>query len=200
MPGATPQPIAIQEIEVARVSDIAAIPCAFAVERIFDVVQSTERGLDLVERKAEAPFIKDYDGIAGNRPAEWADEFDLSNWGLLMALESALPVGSALIAFDTPGLDMLEARRDLAVIWDLRVRPEKRGQGIGARLIRGAESWALARDCREIRVETQNINIAACRCYARAGFHLLQANAGFYPDHPDEIQLIWTKALERAEP
>jgi hypothetical protein len=43
-------------------------------------------------------------------------------------------VGGAVIAFDTANIDMLEGRRDLVVLWDLRLRAEERDQGIGSQL------------------------------------------------------------------
>ncbi|MBT2189358.1 GNAT family N-acetyltransferase [Sphingobium nicotianae] len=191
--------IDIEEVSVALVPDIAAISCAFRVERICDVIGNDDGGFDLVERTIATPYIKDYDGIAGNRPGSWVERFDLSHWGLLLARADEQNVGSALIAFDAADLDMLEGRHDLAVIWDLRVLATAREQGIGTRLIATAESWAKQHGCNEIRVETQNINLAACRCYARAGFRLIRANEDAYPEHPDETQLIWTKRLERGE-
>jgi GNAT superfamily N-acetyltransferase len=38
-----------------------------------------------------------------------------------------------------------------------------RGLGIGAALFRAAERWAVARGARWLKVETQNVNVAACR-------------------------------------
>ena len=90
---------------------------------------------------------------------------------------------------------MLEGREDLALIWDLRVAAAFRGQGVGARLIDAAEEWARSHACRELKVETQNINLPACRFYARCGFELSAVNRRAYPELPDEIQLLWSKRL-----
>ena len=94
---------------------------------------------------------------------------------------------------------MLEGRDDLAVLWDLRVSPDARGQGIGHHLFAAAEDWARARGCREIKIETQNNNVAACRFYARQGCVLQTVRENAYPDLPDETQLIWHKPLTAAE-
>jgi GNAT superfamily N-acetyltransferase len=90
---------------------------------------------------------------------------------------------------------MLEGRDDLAVLWDIRVSPEARGRGVGAALFRAAERWAKARGCLHLRVETQNINVAACRFYARQGCVLRAVNRHAYAELPDEIQLLWDKIL-----
>lgn len=158
-------------------------------------VAAAEDGFALTERILAAPYIKDYDGLAGEGPAEWPKHFDLSGWGFFAARVQGRRVGGAAVAFDTPGVHMLEGRRDLAVLWDLRVAPGARGLGVGAALFRAAEAWARARGCRELKVETQNVNVPAGRFYARQGYVLAEANRGAYPALPDEVQLIWRKEL-----
>src|SRR5262249_9175844 len=121
-----------------------------------------------------------------------------SNWGLLSAHAGGHRVGGVVIAFRSPGVDMLEGRTDLAVIWDLRVRPEARGRGVGAALFRAAEAWAAARGCRRLKVETQNINVPACRFSARQGCVRGAITRLAYDELPDETQLIWYKDLRGA--
>jgi GNAT superfamily N-acetyltransferase len=90
---------------------------------------------------------------------------------------------------------MLEGRRDLAVLWDLRVAPEARGQGVGAALFQAAEAWAAARGCRQMKVETQNVNVPACRFYASQGCVLGAIHRFAYPELPHEVQLLWYRDL-----
>lgn len=101
-----------------------------------------------------------------------------------------------MVAHDSPGLLMLEGRRDLAVLWDIRVAPEVRGHGIGSALWQEVEIWASLRACRHLKVETQNTNVGACNFYARQGCYLGAMNRYAYPELPDEIQLLWYKDLE----
>jgi GNAT superfamily N-acetyltransferase len=131
------------------------------------------------------PYVKDFAG-----PAEWRASFDVSKWGCVVAWVDGHRVGGAVIAFDTPGVTMLEGRRDLAVLWDLRVAPEMRGRGVGTALFREVEKWAIAHGCRELEIETQNTNVRACRFYERRGCELRDS-------HPvgDEVQLLWWKPL-----
>jgi GNAT superfamily N-acetyltransferase len=93
---------------------------------------------------------------------------------------------------------MLEGRRDLSVLWDIRVAPDARGRGVGSALFERVEAWALAQRCRQLRVETQNINVPACGFYARHGCELRAAHPA-YPDLPNEIQLLWYKDLRIAK-
>jgi len=104
-------------------------------------------------------------------------------------------IGGATVAYDTPGLDMLEGRSDLAVLWDIRVVPAHRRHGVGAELFKAAETWALERQCRQLKVETQNVNVTACRFYARRGCVLRAAHRQVYPRCPAELQLLWYKDL-----
>jgi ribosomal protein S18 acetylase RimI-like enzyme len=186
----------LREEDMTALAEHANISIAFNVDRIL-MVSLKEKGLDEFtwsERKLDAPYVKDYDVI--DRPAQWAERFDTSNWGLISAYSMGQRVGGTVIAVKTPALDMLEGRSDLAVLWDLRVYPDFRGQGIGSALIRAAEKWAAKRGCREIKVETQNINLAACRLYERQGFVLGAINRFAYSELPDETQLLWHKRLE----
>jgi GNAT superfamily N-acetyltransferase len=90
---------------------------------------------------------------------------------------------------------MLVGRRDLAVLWDLRVAPAARRRGVGAALFRAAAAWAAARGCAQLKVETQNVNVPACRFYARQGCVLGAIDRFAYPGLPHEVRLLWYTAL-----
>lgn len=188
--------IEVREEPFAAIADYAAVPIAFEVRRTLDVevIDAGLGGFVLSERPVDVPYVKDYDVLDGG-PARWAERFDLSNWGLLAARAGGRMVGGAAVACDTPALAMLEGRRDLAVLWDIRVAPEARGAGVGAALFRAAQAWAAARGCRQLKVETQNINVPACRFYARQGCVLGVIHRFAYPELPHEVQLLWMKDL-----
>jgi GNAT superfamily N-acetyltransferase len=141
------------------------------------------------------PHRKDYDSINGEHPSDWAKRFDLSNWVIFSAWMNGRHVGGAIVAFHTPELTMLEGRDDLAVLWDIRVSPEARHQGVGTALFQAVEACAFAEGCKQLKIETQNINVAACRFYARQGCVLRSVNHQAYSELPDEIQLLWYKDL-----
>ncbi len=173
------------------------VPIAFWVNARL-VVQPVENGLGgllLQEEPVTPPYLKDYDALEGEGPSPWREHFDLSHWTVLSVCEAERQVGGAVLAWNTPDLDMLEGRSDLAVLWDVRVHPEYRGHGVGHRLFTAAADWARARGCRMLKVETQNINVPACRFYARQGCELRTIRSGAYPDLPEEVQLLWYKRL-----
>lgn len=184
----------IREEPVTALDEYATVPIAFEVRSVFEVVEKGGR-FELTERPVAVPYVKDHDAIPGEGPAAWPQHFDVANWALFAAWRGGRRVGGAAVAFDTPGVDVLEGRRDMAALWDIRVAPDVRGMGIGTALFRAAEAWARDRGCGEIKVETQNIDVPACRFYARQGCVLAEANRGAYPSLPHEVQLIWRKPL-----
>ena len=189
--------IEIREDSASALAEYARVPIAFEVKEIFDVTVSDDvsGGFVLMKRRLEVPYVKDYDEIEGESPAHWAQRFDVSNWEFLAAHDEDRRVGGAALVFDTAGIDMLEGRSDMAVLWDVRVAPWARGRGVGSSLFRAAEARALARGCRELKIETQNINLPACRFYARQGCDLRAISRSAYPQFPHEIQLLWYKQL-----
>jgi len=174
--------------------EYAAIPIAFGVTSVLSARHGAGGSFVLTERRLDSPYVKDYDAI-GDRPLDWIRRFDTSRWALFLARAEGRGVGGATVAVGTPGLDMLEGRSDLAVLWDIRVAPSARGQGVGRALFEAARAWALASGCRELKVETQNINVPACRFYAALGFQLRVVRNDAYPQCPGEAQFLWYTAL-----
>jgi ribosomal protein S18 acetylase RimI-like enzyme len=188
--------VEITESAASYPEDYANIPIAFVVRQILKVVPGPKLGeFCLDEHALPAPYVKDYDAIRSEHPSTWARRFDISNWVFLSAQLDGHCVGRAAVASKTPELNILGDRDDLAVLWDIRVAPDARGKGIGTALFRAAENWARLKGLRQLKVETQNINVAACRFYERLGCKLLKVNPNAYPELHDEVQLLWYKDL-----
>jgi GNAT superfamily N-acetyltransferase len=187
--------IDVAEEPLTALAEYALLPIAFPVDQVLDVTARADGGFDLSARRLAVPYVKDYDAGEGEGPLHWSRRFDLSNWTLFTARVSGSPVGGATVAFDTPGLTMLEGRRDLSVLWDIRVAPNARGKGIGSALFEKVEAWARAHSCRQLKIETQNINVRACLFYARHGCELRAVHHAAYPGLPEEIQFLWYKDL-----
>ena len=187
----------IRREQADRLADYAEVPIAFTVTSRLRFPDEAD-GVDFrraVEERVDPPWVKDYDAIRGEGPTRWAKRFDLTNWVVLSAFLGPARVGGAVVAWHTEGVEMLEGRTDLACLWDLRVHPQHRGEGIGSRLVEEAVRWAAERGCRELTVETQDINVPACRCYAARGFRLRDVRPGAYPDLPGETMLLWSLDL-----
>jgi len=189
--------VEVREEPPTSLEEYEGVPIAFEVRSVLDVAGRPDAPgrFVLTERPLDTPYRKDYDAADGGGPSLWPESFDLSTWGLFAARAGGRRVGGAAVAFGDRRVEMLEGREDLAVLWDIRVSPEWRGLGVGARLFRAAEDWARARGCRQLKVETQNVNVPACRFYERRGCVLAVVDRTAYPSLPGEIQLLWYKAL-----
>jgi GNAT superfamily N-acetyltransferase len=191
--------IEVTEEPMTALPEYARVPIIFTVDSVLDVTSQDDGlgGYASSERRLDVPYEKDYDAIADEGPLQWAHRFNLSNWALFMARRATRIVGGATVAFDTPGLTMLEGRRDLAILWDIRVSPDARRRGVGSALLERVEGWAQLHGCRQLKIETQNTNVRACRFYEQRGYELRAINRAAYPELPEEIQLLWYKDLPR---
>ena len=194
--------VEIGEIGPDQLCRYAGVPIWFVVDAILrvDVIDGGLGGFRLVEVRVDPPTVKDYDAQsdAEERPPGWPRRFDVSRWGFFLAEEDGRAVGGATVVIDTPEVYMLEGRTDLAVLWDIRVHPDRRGRGIGSRLFQHAVRWARGRGCRQLKVETQNVNVRACRFYARQGCELGAIHRYGYAGCPEvahEAMLLWYRPL-----
>lgn len=183
-------PIAIvaRRATAEELREYARVPIAFTVDRTLDIDVDAFGTTRIVEYPV-APYVKDYDALEA--PPAWAELFDVSRWGVIVATSNDVRVGGAVLAYDTPGVDMLGGRGDRAVLWDLRVDPAWRGHGVGRRLFDASMTWARARACRELIVETQNVNATACRFYARMGGTVHSIEPRAYPGLPHETRVLY---------
>lgn len=191
--------VRIEGIAVQKLSEYAGIPIAFSVASVLDVesIDKGLRGMYMREKKVATPYIKNYDSYDGG-PERWLKRFDVSNWAFFLAYTQNRPVGGAAVAFHTPGVNMLVNRNDLAVLWDLRIHPDYRRRGIGTQLFKHAAKWAQSKGCIQLKIETQNVNVPACRFYTKQGCHLGEINRYAYAGHREvahEIMLVWYLSL-----
>jgi GNAT superfamily N-acetyltransferase len=185
----------IVEEPPARFAECAKISIGFEVRSVLEFTGDDPNSAVLTEVPVAHPWTKDYDTIEGEGPANWARRWDVTNWALLSAYSNGKLIGSCAVARDTPGVNMLQSRSDWAAIWDLRIAHDYRRHGIGSQLFRAAAGWARGQACRELHVETQNINVPACRFYQRQGCRLRSIDRFAYEGVPDEIRLIWSLEL-----
>jgi GNAT superfamily N-acetyltransferase len=188
------------EIEIVEelpeiLAEYEKVPISFEVETIFrvELLKDGLGGVKLMEEAVEKKFVKDYD--EHEKPSQWIERFDLTNWGIISAFDGEKRIGGAAIAFKSPEIHLLEGRADLACLWDLRVAPEYRGKGFGNRLFENVLNWAKQRNCGLFKVETQNINVPACRFYVRQDCRLGAFNLHAYPEAMNEVQLVWYRKL-----
>jgi GNAT superfamily N-acetyltransferase len=186
--------VEIAQIGVDRLAEYAAVPIRFEVTSRLCVepMKGGLEGVRLREVAVDPPYTKDYDETDDSGPLYDATQFDLSKWGLFLALAGGKSVGAAAVAMNAPGLFMVDGRREIAVLWDIRVRPGHRAEGVGTELFTAAADWARAHGATQLRVETQNINVPACRFYARMGCRLGNLCRHAYAEpYANEAMLEW---------
>ncbi|MBT6614657.1 MAG: GNAT family N-acetyltransferase [Deltaproteobacteria bacterium] len=69
------------------------------------------------------------------------------------------------------------------------------GNGIGQKLFDAAVQWAKDKMCKELKVETQNINFGANKFYKKQGCRISAIERSAYETHPNEVKLVWSLML-----
>jgi len=193
------------EVTSALLDEYATISAAFETHTRLEVTRTSSSDapdvtFDIHEQPLASPLHKDYDTIdvGANHPRHWLHQHDPSQWGFFLARDaSSTLVGAAAVAppraAPAPPDD-----HETAVLWDIRVQPSHRGQGVGSTLFQHARDWAAVIGAHRLEIETQDTNPAACRFYQRQGCHLIAVDPTAYRDSPDvqhEVMLTWSLAV-----
>ena len=152
--------------------------CDFSFEVAAELVEPFEA---MQTAPVEPPYRKDY----GFDADELADYLDLSDGGLFVALANRAPIAYMAVS---------QGWNNYAVIEDIAVDAPHRGNGIARLMLDTAAAWARETSLAGLRLETQSVNVAACRVYKRYGFLLGGHDRYLYRGlHPDsrEIALFW---------
>jgi GNAT superfamily N-acetyltransferase len=159
---------------------VEAIDTSFVTDVVFDM-QLRERGIELLERKLEAPLRKAYSIREVFAP--WAD------WETGWVAEQDGVHGVAAVAY--------EAWHRRLVLWFLYIAPAWRRQGVGRALLAEVEAHGRERGATHVWLETSNVNVPGVRAYNRLGYALCGADARYYgPYMPGETALYLAKSLE----
>lgn len=69
-------------------------------------------------------------------------------------------------------IELASTWNELASIEHIVVAHAFRGRGVASALIGFAKSWALSKQLKGVRLETQSNNVGACKLYLRNGFEV----------------------------
>ena len=185
--------IDIREIKQDAFPSYSAVSPEYMVESEFECIPADGGlgGILLRERKLSQAYPKyqDDDG-----PAEWSREFDTNTWGFFLASDGNTPVGAAAVATPSCGMVAAGGRNDIAVLWDIRVHENHRRHSLGTQLFRRGALWARGHGFGVLGIETQNVNVPACRFYARHACELVEIRRTGYSGCravAHEAMLIW---------
>jgi GNAT superfamily N-acetyltransferase len=182
-------------IEVTLVQPAAEVLERYAgVASEFEVVARLEsKALDsgaIVPVALDRTYAKSLD----DDPRDWTQRYDLGRWALFLASDGGTTAGACAVACGVPNL-YFESEPDDALLWDIRVAPSHRGRGIGKALLNAAIAWAWEEGCKNLLIETQDTNVAACQLYSSAGCTVASVQRGVYETYPDESLVVWRLPL-----
>jgi streptothricin acetyltransferase len=123
--------------------------------------------------------------LAVCRKDELAEYLNRPDAGFFVAEVDSSPIGYVVVT---------QGWNNYAIIEDITVDAPHRGSGVARLMMDAAVEWARGAALAGVRLETQSVNVAACRFYERYGFLLGGHDRYLYRGlHPDsrEIALFW---------
>ena len=138
------------------------------------------------------PYIKDL--AVYERATDYEKLFDISTWRFYMAFDGSKPVGAATVGGYTENCNMLAGRKDLCVLWDIRVLDGYKHQGIGQKLFDMAVAGGKEDGYKQMVIECQNTNVTACNFYKKQGAILGKVDMYAYYEESgleNEAQFLW---------
>ncbi|HEY40498.1 MAG TPA: GNAT family N-acetyltransferase [Dehalococcoidia bacterium] len=195
--------IKVRPVSEALLKKYSTIPLSVEVNSVLDIelLQDGLGGVVFHERELDSPLMK-YIEDEPDEIITWPESFDTGRWAVITAEEGGKLTGGLTIACRNPEIinnRILMGIDDLAVVWDIRVRPGYRRQGIGTQLFGKAIEWSRSRGYKQLSVETQNTNVPACRFYIKQGCRLGGINRYAYyhnPSYVDETQFEYYLDLQ----
>ena len=188
----------IREISPDLYTRYAEIDPSYKVTSVLKVVPIDNglSGFQFLEEEITPPYSKGADS-PDDSPTSWPPQQEPGEFAAFVAMNGNLFLGGVAIITNPTGAFLFERREELAGLWDIRVRPDRRGTGIGSQLLLHASNWAKKKGCTQLRVECQNVNVAACRFYAK---HCILGGMERYgyaacPDVAHETMFLWYRDL-----
>ncbi len=171
--------IVIRRLDASNQADLNRSDNSFTVD--VELCLHAEEGQISYTVRPVTPYIKRYDPEVYDVQA-YIGQSDHVAW---LAYVDGQLAGQILVH---------EHWNRFAIIWDIAVDPPFRRHGVGRQLIEQALQWARERGLPGVMLETQNINVVACRLYEACGFVLGGFDGYLYRGiTPDtrEIALFW---------
>lgn len=168
--------------------DYSRIDPSFEISSYYEIpVESNELDFSVYREVGTNPHTKNYDLIPGNSMEDWFNLFRMKTVLIFVTEENGERIGSSIAIVDNQNIDL----------WDLRIRKENRGKGIGRKFVKQIISILRKMNFSKIMIETQNNNVSACKLYSSLGFRIVSVERNAYsePDLRNEIRINWELTL-----
>ena len=170
----------IIELNNENLKDVNVTDNAFEVKS--RIIPNIEDG---IFRYKLEQIVKSYTKSYGNDEFDYTTYIDNPEKIVYLAYTGNSPAGQIILRINW---------NKYAYIEDIRVGRDNRRTGIGTRLMEAAVNWAKKGNMPGIMLETQDINVPACKFYESCGFKLggvdIYLYKGVTPEI-NEIALFW---------
>lgn len=144
------------------------------------VLRYAEDAWSYTEDLLDEPYDKAYP----DDDVDYTDYIDNSDMVMYLYVDDGQCMGRIRVRKNWNGYALVE---------DIEVNRCTRGKGIGRQLIRQAVEWAKQKKLGGIMLETQDINLLACRFYAQCGMEIGGIDHFLYSNSPaaGEKAIFW---------
>lgn len=118
------------------------------------------------------------DRMSARRLRHW---ISADNALLLVAIRSSELIGSCLV--------LTRSDSNAARLYSIAISKSARGQGLGGKLLRKAETLARSRGSSSMRLEVAAGNTAAIKLYQKLGYRPFGRKSAYYEDGQDALRM-----------
>ncbi|MFP4078286.1 MAG: GNAT family N-acetyltransferase [Candidatus Izemoplasmataceae bacterium] len=186
------------QIERLNEKDYASIPMRIEGESVYRLIKPGPLTFSL---KKETTEEFGYD-VNDEEPGAWKKFISMRNFRMVGIRYDDQVVAAMSLVHDNTTVRMLEGRKDVLLIWDLRVHPDHKRKGYGKALIEYARKEAKSLGVNHLRLETQNTNPNAIEFYLAVGFELAHIREHAYSKDSvqdagieNEVMLVFNEVI-----
>ncbi len=138
-------------------------------------------------RRTDLPQME-WDGEFTHLRKIYANTYERSRAGLARIWVAEIPdqdvIGQVLLQLKSNREDLADGVKH-AYLFSFRIKPQFRGQGLGALLLTAAENDVLQKDFAEMTLIVSKENVRAIQFYSRHGYRIFASESGewMYRDH-----------------
>ncbi|MFW5913895.1 MAG: GNAT family N-acetyltransferase [Bacillota bacterium] len=185
-------------IEQLNETEYASIPMRIEGDSIYRLTKPDALSFSL---RKELRRVFSFD-VNDEHPEAWKKFISLQNLNMVGICHENKPVAAMSLVHDNGTVRMLDGRKDVLLIWDLRVHPDHKRKGYGKALIEYARTEAKSLGVNHLRLETQNTNPNAVEFYLAMGFELAHIREHAYSKDSaqdagteNEIMLVFNESI-----